>query len=923
MTTHTLEDIFLIALEKADSAQRSAYLDEACRDQPELRREIERLLSAHSGIGAFLESPPTEVSDLADTLRDSTVEAADLGFLSPADRPDALGRLGQYLILEVIGSGGFGVVLKALDERLNRAVAIKTLGESLAASATARKRFVREAQAAAAVRHENVVHTYAVEESPVPYLVMEYVAGVSLAEKLQQQGPLSLDEILSIGRQVAEGLAEAHRRGLVHRDVKPANILLDEGAGRVKITDFGLARAIDDASLTASGIIAGTPSYMSPEQARAEPVDHRSDLFSLGSVLYAMCTGQTPFAGSTSLGVLKKVIDEAPPHLREINPGIPEWLTAIIERLMAKQPADRFQSAAEVAELLKAHRDHLDDPRAWPLPRPLPRKGSVQAPARSRRRIQHVAVALALILGVLFVTEATSLTQLIPTIIRVVTGSGVLIVQVDDSKVTVTIEGDGGLIISGAGPQEVRLRPGDYQVRASKDGQPVTVDQPLVTIERGGKQVVKVTREAPKTFAAAEEQRIDKTFAEADQQFALGRPLRDSDPWKAEEHLRKAIALVEPFAKNRADRPKTEQKLADYRWWLASSLNLQVVRVVYDNRNMSPEEAARAVAASQEAIELLPDSGFYTTLGLAHYRAKNWQEASKALERAPTGPGYNPCQANFARALACWQLGDKDQARRWFDEAARWMDKNSPNDPVLQRIRAEAKKLLKDVKSVQQNTSAELDRLNTTIKNNPHDIKALFERAVTFGRLNRVDDAIADYTKIIDAAPDKVESAPAYFARAEIRQSRGDWAGTIADYEQWSKLNPNNGWADGRLGWIFLFAPPAHRDEAKALRLLDRVLTLAPNDHGYTTSRAIAYYRLGRLDDATAALERAATLQPGPNSYDQFALALCYAKAGDTEKARACYSKAIQMWELTVRAYSQQSLRPLREEAEQVVKDLK
>jgi Flp pilus assembly protein TadD/tRNA A-37 threonylcarbamoyl transferase component Bud32 len=908
-TPAALEDIFLTALEKANAAQRSAYLDEACRDQPDLRREVERLLSAHREIGGFLESPPTEVADLADTLRDSTVEAPDLGFLSPADRPEALGRLGQYLILEVIGCGGFGIVLKARDERLNRVVAIKTLAQSLAASITARKRFVREAQAAAAVRHENVVHIYAVEEQgPVPYLVMEYVASVSLAEKLHPQGPLPLREILSIGQQVANGLAAAHQQGLVHRDVKPANVLLEYATDRVKLTDFGLARAIDDASLTAEGIIAGTPSYMSPEQARAEPVDHRSDLFSLGSVLYAMCTGQSPFVGSASLGVLKKVIDESPQPIRQLNSDIPEWLTALIDKLMAKQPADRFQSAAEVADLLKAHRAHLEDPHRSPLPVVPAQSTRARPPARSPRRIGQALTAIALLLGFLCLTEVTGITHLMPTIIRIVTGNGVLIVQVDDPGVQVTIEGDGGLVITGAGPQEVRLRPGDYQVRASKDGQPVAVDQPLVTVERGGKQVVKVTREAPKPLSPSEKLEqakktwdeanelynkgvplrapdpleaerllrralrlyealvtdfpgvskyndrlkqcrwalgsalniraysisapssaakpeelrqavalaeeavgldpqekgfwialgwayyragdaaraqhalekadklsiasaplyhdiktklllamaywqtgekekastrfqeaveliekhsvttpdllmlrdeaskllavesqgtdrksssqfekldVEEIFAEADKEFALGKSLRDTDPRKAEVHLRKALALSEPLVQDLNGEPKWKQKLADYRWWLASSLNLQVVRVVYHNANMSPEEAARAVAASKEAVELVSDSGFYTTLGLAHYRAKNWQEALKALEKAPTEPGYNTCQADFARALVHWQLGNDENARQSYNQAAEWMDQNQPQDPVLQRIRREAESLVK------------------------------------------------------------------------------------------------------------------------------------------------------------------------------------------------------------------------------------
>ena len=223
-----------------------------------------------------------------------------------------LGRLGPYRLLERIGQGGMGVVLKAFDERLNRVVAVKTLARSLADGAVAKQRFLREARAAAAVCHDHVVTIHAVDEvAGQPYIVMQLVAGESLQQKLDRGGPLVVSEVVRIAAQVASGLAAAHAQGLVHRDIKPANILIEAGTERVKITDFGLARAIDDASLTDSGTLAGTPNYMSPEQARGDPVDQTTDLFSLGSVLYAMCTGQPPFRADSTMAVLRRVSDEA------------------------------------------------------------------------------------------------------------------------------------------------------------------------------------------------------------------------------------------------------------------------------------------------------------------------------------------------------------------------------------------------------------------------------------------------------------------------------------------------------------------------------------------------------------------------------------------------------------------------------------
>jgi serine/threonine protein kinase len=290
-------------------------------------------------------------------------EPPDLYFLRPAGRPDVLGTLGEYEVQEVIGQGGMGVVLKAFEPALHRHVAIKVLAPALAGSGTARRRFTREAQAAAAVGNEHIVAVHGVAEADgLPYLVMQYVAGESLQARLDRAGPLELEEVVLIGLQTAAGLAAAHAQGLIHRDIKPANLLLENGLARVKITDFGLARMVDDVGLTQSGVVAGTPEYMAPEQARGEPVDHRADLFSLGSVLYAMGTGRPPFRGSTAVAVLRRVSDEAPAPIRALNPAVPAWLDALVARLLAKDPADRFQSAAEVAALLEGYLAHLRQP---------------------------------------------------------------------------------------------------------------------------------------------------------------------------------------------------------------------------------------------------------------------------------------------------------------------------------------------------------------------------------------------------------------------------------------------------------------------------------------------------------------------------------------------------------------------------------
>src|SRR5271156_979329 len=169
---------------------------------------------------------------------------------------------------------------------------------------------------------------------------------------IDRTGPLEVAEIVRLGRQIAEGLAAAHATGLIHRDIKPGNVLIEGGHQRVKITDFGLARAADDASLTQSGVLAGTPMYMAPEQAQGESLDHRADLFSLGSVLYAVCSGRPPFRANSTLAVLKRVAEDTPRPIPEIIPEVPQWLCDLITRLHAKKPEDRFATAREVADLL-------------------------------------------------------------------------------------------------------------------------------------------------------------------------------------------------------------------------------------------------------------------------------------------------------------------------------------------------------------------------------------------------------------------------------------------------------------------------------------------------------------------------------------------------------------------------------------------
>ncbi len=370
-----LESIFAAVMDMPRT-ERAAYLDEACAGDSEMRQRVERLLRSFNDAGSFLEKPPTGLAATIATGQFDTVDEQErefsLDFLAPCDKPGCIGKLGPYEVVETVGSGGMGIVLRAYDPKLNRVVAIKVLSPDLAGNPMAVKRFLREARAAAAVSHDHVVRIYAIEENNrPPFLVMEYVDGLSLQEKIDHTGGLGVKEILRIGLQTARGLAAAHAQGLVHRDIKPANILLENGVERVKLTDFGLARAVDDVSVTQTGQIAGTPQFMSPEQAQGQPLDARSDLFSLGSVLYTMCTGRPPFRAETAVAMLRRVCDDHPRPIREVNAEIPDWLEGIVYKLLAKNPDERFQTADEVADLLNQHLAHLQHPTSAPRPQPI------------------------------------------------------------------------------------------------------------------------------------------------------------------------------------------------------------------------------------------------------------------------------------------------------------------------------------------------------------------------------------------------------------------------------------------------------------------------------------------------------------------------------------------------------------------------
>lgn len=323
-----------------------------------------------------------------------SIHPVDLSVLGPTDDPASMGRIGNYEIQGIIGRGGMGIVFRGLDSALSRNVALKVLDPALASVAAARKRFAMEARAMAAISHEHVVPVYTVDEHRgLPYFAMEYVPGGTLESRIGKQGPLDVLSVLRIARQIALALSAAHECGLVHRDIKPANILLDRGVERVRVADFGLARVNSDASHTRSGFIAGTPQFMSPEQVRGETCTARSDLFSLGTVMYAMCTGHSPFRSESMYGSMQRIVHEEPRSICEQVPTIPVWLERFILKLLSKQPSDRFPDAVTVATLLEAEIAHAENPSQNTKPSRIEYADEGASQAKGWNRIVAVIVA--------------------------------------------------------------------------------------------------------------------------------------------------------------------------------------------------------------------------------------------------------------------------------------------------------------------------------------------------------------------------------------------------------------------------------------------------------------------------------------------------------------------------------------------------
>ena len=354
-----VEKIYHAALER-EPRRRSEFLDEACAGDEVLRREVESLLVQHTEAENFIESPALEVAAMGMMTGDST----QLTVAVQSKFPSRVGQtVSHYRILEKLGEGGMGVVYKAQDLRLERLVALKFLPPHISPDEEEKIRFIREAKAASALDHPNVGTIHEIADAPdgQMFIVMAYYQGETLKQRIER-GPLPVKEAVDIAAQIALGLAKAHSQGIVHRDIKPGNVMVTKD-GLVKIIDFGLAKLGGLTKITQTHTTMGTVAYISPEQARGEEVDQRSDVWSLGVVLYEMLTGQLPFPGARSEAIIHAILTAKPKPLRQLRADVPLEIERIVSRSLDKDLKSRYASAAEVLKDLTEYQSSLDLPK--------------------------------------------------------------------------------------------------------------------------------------------------------------------------------------------------------------------------------------------------------------------------------------------------------------------------------------------------------------------------------------------------------------------------------------------------------------------------------------------------------------------------------------------------------------------------------
>ena len=526
--------------------------------------------------------------------------------LSPSENSGDIGRIGHYRVIDLLGAGSTGVVYQAIDQKLDREVALKILRPSLGSAA--QNRFLAEAKSAAAVDHENVITIYEVgEDDKLAFMAMQLLPGETLNARLQREAMLGEQATRNIASDIAAGLAAAHEKDLIHRDIKPANIWLT-GGDRAKILDFGLARVVDDdPGFTSTGMIAGTPSYMSPEQSKGNALDGRSDLFSLGCIIYRASTGRQPFGATNVLATLQSIQSADPVPPVDTAANVSQELSDLTMCLLEKLPANRPGSAVDVVAALKQPRKEWAFPvgeyrRNEKLNSAQPSSKLAAAKPKTRSGIGwfgQVATLLMLCLlgggGFLFGSD----------IIKIITGYGELTIETDDPNVKIELLENGKKvrIIDTMTDKTIDIKEGKYTLQVAGEENRVQVTPTDLTISRGGKEIVRVNSSA----TVNEKTALTPTasgISDALQSQILGTTTIDTRTTyaKRRENLATRIAELEsslPESKRKGSYELASAKLEQLEFEIASFVRLT------NGVQLSPQQIAHEHSLLQQQIDLL------------------------------------------------------------------------------------------------------------------------------------------------------------------------------------------------------------------------------------------------------------------------------------------------------------------------------
>jgi serine/threonine protein kinase len=669
-----------------DFRSSEAFDPNSTNDEPLIQKLVQRIKA----------DSPTELAIRSRMKEDRAAEV--LWLIGNSEDEEWLGSLGHYRLIELLGAGSTGAVFSAMDTRLHREVAIKILRPSL--GETARERFLKEAQAAAGFQHDNIVTVFDVGQvEGLVYMTMQLLPGETLEDRLEKVTFLAEPEARKIAQQICCALQAAHARGIIHRDLKPANIWIDTERDQIKLLDFGLARVADaDPHLTASGILAGTPNFMSPEQSRGLELDGRSDLFSLGCLLYRCITGRLPFNSTGILSTLQAIQNDHPIAPSILNPACSADLSALIMALLEKQPDSRPVSATDVIEALSSPREKwrfktTDLLSPFAEPKVFNRRSSQ---IRWRPFIACGLVALLGWFGWVFATD----------IVRIVTNQGEITIESDDKQIKIEVLQNGDLVrvIDLATSDRIDLLAGEYHIQPGREGGEFSVSPNVISLSRGGKQIVRVTRSdraaslgdgSLRGTDTRMKQLLDdpEALQKAKDLLTLDARMEDPRLRQATEERAAKFFKAMAFERTRADK-EFEQKFGVnwsefkpvFEQWkeetINSYLNPQPPAEIANDDSQNPTYNGRtfdewlSVVMTERNVDTLQDG----IVALGELSVESPELRQLALQRITI----------FARRYGSWYIGGDAIKDKIHDALLRFFQSSSPSE-IAEFIRQELK----------------------------------------------------------------------------------------------------------------------------------------------------------------------------------------------------------------------------------------